>query len=83
MTANNPETPFESSQTKNDNNENIENSSNPSPETSPSTTEIPTFGWSKYAERVNGRFAMIGFAAILLIEAISHSSFLHWAGLIP
>ena len=50
---------------------------------SATTTDIPSFGWSGYAERVNGRFAMIGFLAILLIEIISHSGFLHWAGFIP
>ncbi len=50
---------------------------------SATTTDIPSFGWSGYAERVNGRFAMIGFLAILLIELISHSGFLHWAGFIP
>lgn len=44
------------------------------------TTDSPNFGWSAYAERVNGRFAMIGFSAILLIEAIYHDTFLHWAG---
>ena len=51
--------------------------------TSATTTDIPSFGWSQYAERVNGRFAMIGFTAILIIETLSHSGFLHWAGLIP
>ena len=45
--------------------------------------DIPEFGWSSYAERINGRFAMIGFTSILLIEAISQTSFLHWAGIIP
>jgi len=50
---------------------------------SATTTDIPEFGWSGYAERINGRFAMIGFIAILLIELISHSGFLHWAGFIP
>jgi hypothetical protein len=44
---------------------------------------VPAFGWSAYAERVNGRFAMVGFAAVLLIEALSHDTFLHWAGLVP
>ena len=53
------------------------------PSTSATTTDIPSFGWSEYAERVNGRFAMIGFSAILIIESISHSGFLHWAGLVP
>ncbi|HCA61102.1 MAG TPA: high light inducible protein, partial [Synechococcales bacterium UBA8647] len=38
-------------------------------------------GWSGYAERINGRFAMVGFVAILLIEAFSGTTFLHWAGL--
>jgi hypothetical protein len=47
------------------------------------TAEAPAFGWSAYAERVNGRFAMLGFAAVLLIEALSHDTFLHWAGLVP
>lgn len=45
--------------------------------------EDPSFGWSAYAERINGRFAMLGFAAVLLIEAISGDTFLHWAGLVP
>ncbi len=48
--------------------------------TSATTNDHPAFGWSAYAERVNGRFAMIGFVAVLLIEAIHHNSFLHWAG---
>ena len=47
---------------------------------SATTTDIPSFGWSSYAERINGRFAMIGFIAILLIELLSQESFLHWAG---
>lgn len=50
---------------------------------SATTQEVPAFGWSAYAERVNGRFAMLGFAAVLLIEALSHDTFLHWAGLVP
>jgi len=40
------------------------------------------FGWSGYSEITNGRFAMLGFLAIILIELISHKSFLHWAGII-
>ncbi len=51
-------------------------------DTSATTGDVPAFGWSAYAERVNGRFAMIGFTAILLIEALSHTTFLHWAGLV-
>ncbi|MCP9917348.1 chlorophyll a/b-binding protein [Cyanobium sp. ATX 6F1] len=53
------------------------------PATSATTGDVPAFGWSAYAERVNGRFAMVGFAAVLLIEALSHQSFLSWAGLVP
>ena len=49
---------------------------------SATTTDIPEFGWSGYAERINGRFAMIGLVAVLLIEAISKISFLEWAGII-
>jgi hypothetical protein len=51
--------------------------------TTPTTGVAPAFGWSTYAERVNGRFAMLGFAAVLLIEALSRDTFLHWAGLVP
>ena len=54
-----------------------------SPATSATTPDVPAFGWSAYAERVNGRFAMVGFVAVLLVEAVSGESFLHWAGLMP
>ena len=40
------------------------------------------FGWSGYSEITNGRFAMIGFLAIILIELFSQQSFLKWAGII-
>ena len=39
------------------------------------------FGWSSYSEITNGRFAMLGFLAIILIELISQKSFLNWAGI--
>tara|TARA_Y100001968_G_C19364845_1_gene721925 strand:+ start:282 stop:533 length:252 start_codon:yes stop_codon:yes gene_type:complete len=51
--------------------------------TSATTNDFPAFGWSAYAERINGRFAMIGFIAILSVELLSHDSFLHWAGFLP
>jgi hypothetical protein len=54
-----------------------------SPATSATTDEVPAFGWSGYAERVNGRFAMVGFFAVLLIEALSGETFLRWSGLVP
>ena len=49
---------------------------------SATTNDIPEFGWSGYAERINGRFAMIGLTAVLLVEVVSKISFLEWAGII-
>jgi len=40
------------------------------------------FGWSSYSEKTNGRFAMIGFLAIILIELFTQQSFLKWAGIL-
>ena len=40
------------------------------------------FGWSSYSEITNGRFAMIGFITIILIELFSQQSFLRWAGIL-
>ncbi len=40
------------------------------------------FGWSSYSEITNGRFAMIGFLAIILVEFFSKQSFLKWAGIL-
>ena len=40
------------------------------------------FGWSSYSEKTNGRFAMIGFLSIILIELFSNQSFLKWAGIL-
>ena len=40
------------------------------------------FGWSNYSEITNGRFAMLGFLAIILIELFSKQSFLKWAGIL-
>ena len=50
--------------------------------TSATTNDVPAFGWSGYAERVNGRFAMVGFVAVLVVEAISGDTFLRWAGFV-
>ena len=44
--------------------------------------DLYKFGWSNYSEITNGRFAMIGFLSIILIELFSKHSFLHWAGII-
>ena len=43
--------------------------------------DIYKFGWSNYSEITNGRFAMLGFLAIILIELISQKPFLNWAGI--
>ena len=40
------------------------------------------FGWSGYSEITNGRFAMIGFLAVILIELLSKESFLKWSGIL-
>lgn len=41
----------------------------------------PAFGWTFYAETINGRFAMIGFVALVAIELLTHQSFFAWLGL--
>lgn len=41
----------------------------------------PAFGWTRYAEIINGRFAMVGFVALLLLELFTHQDFFSWAGL--
>ena len=38
------------------------------------------FGWNRYSEITNGRFAMIGLLSILIIEILSKKSFFAWAG---
>ena len=40
------------------------------------------FGWSNYSEKTNGRFAMLGFLAVILIELLSKQSFFKWAGIL-
>ena len=51
-------------------------------EKSKDTVDQYKFGWSTYSEITNGRFAMIGFLAIILIELFSQQSFLKWAGIL-
>ena len=45
-------------------------------------SDMYKFGWSSYSEITNGRFAMIGFLAIIIIELFSQQSFLRWAGIL-
>ena len=50
------------------------------PDVSPASKQ-PSFGWNEYAEKLNGRFAMIGFLALLLMELITRQDFFSWIGL--
>ncbi|CCI29452.1 hypothetical protein [Microcystis aeruginosa] len=43
--------------------------------------ENPKFGFNDYAERLNGRAAMIGFVITLLIEYLTGQGLLSWLGL--
>ncbi|NEQ46843.1 MAG: chlorophyll A-B-binding protein [Leptolyngbya sp. SIOISBB] len=43
-------------------------------------TSAPSFGWNAYAERINGRFAMVGFVALLVLELITRQDFFTWLG---
>lgn len=63
----------------------------PSPETNPpaatsptantpDTVDTPGFGWTSYAERMNGRFAMVGFVALLVLEGVTRQDFFTWLG---
>ena len=52
----------------------------PQPSTTPRLEE-PKFGFNEYAERLNGRAAMIGFALTLLIEYVTGQGLLSWLGL--
>lgn len=45
------------------------------------SSDAPGFGWSRYAEQVNGRFAMIGFVALLALEVFTQQDFFSWLGL--
>ena len=45
------------------------------------SSDAPSFGWNLYAERTNGRFAMIGFVALLLLELFTRQDFWTWIGL--
>lgn len=42
---------------------------------------LPAFGWTAYAERLNGRFAMVGFVALLVLELFTGQDFWNWLGL--
>lgn len=44
------------------------------------TEEQPAFGWTRYAELINGRFAMIGFVALLILQFVTRQDFFTWLG---
>ncbi|MEL6470650.1 MAG: chlorophyll a/b-binding protein [Cyanobacteria bacterium J06623_4] len=46
-----------------------------------SDSSTPGFGWTQYAEVLNGRFAMVGFVALLITELIARQDFFSWLGL--
>ncbi len=41
----------------------------------------PAFGWTAYAEQLNGRFAMLGFVFLILLEVFTRQDLLTWLGL--
>ena len=52
----------------------------PHPSTTPNFQD-PKLGFNRYAERLNGRAAMIGFLATLAIEYFTGLGLLSWLGL--
>ncbi len=52
----------------------------PQPTTTPRLEE-PKFGFNEYAERLNGRAAMIGFLMMVVIEYFTNQGVLVWLGL--
>jgi Chlorophyll A-B binding protein len=52
----------------------------PAAETPKNPTD-PAFGWTIYAEQVNGRFAMMGFVVLLAIELFTKQDIITWLGL--
>lgn len=52
----------------------------PQPTTTPRLEE-PRFGFTEYAERLNGRAAMIGFMLMVIIEYVTGQGVLAWLGL--
>jgi Chlorophyll A-B binding protein len=53
----------------------------PEDKSHPAKSEDPAFGWTSYAEKINGRFAMIGLVSLLILEILTHQDFLTWLGL--
>jgi Chlorophyll A-B binding protein len=47
----------------------------------PIDPDAPKLGWNDYAERLNGRFAMMGLVTLLAIEFVTRQDFFTWLGL--
>lgn len=41
----------------------------------------PKFGFTPYAEKLNGRLAMIGFVALVVVEVLTGKGLLGWLNL--
>lgn len=52
----------------------------PEPTVSP-TIERPKSGFNDYAERLNGRAAMLGFVALVVFELVTGQAIVTWLGL--
>jgi Chlorophyll A-B binding protein len=57
------------------------NKENPTQQPSEMATDDPAFGWTAYAEQINGRFAMAGFAILLVLEFFTKQDIITWLGL--
>ncbi|MBD1911699.1 MULTISPECIES: hypothetical protein [unclassified Leptolyngbya] len=55
--------------------------STPQPTVTP-TLDVPKFGFNDYAERLNGRAAMVGFVITLIIEYVTGQGLMSWLGLL-
>jgi hypothetical protein len=56
----------------------------PQPRPQPSVVpqfQEPRYGFNRYAERLNGRAAMVGFVIAILVEYITGKGVLAWLGL--
>jgi hypothetical protein len=57
------------------------NKETPTPQPAETASNDPAFGWTTYAEQINGRFAMVGFAILLVIEFFTKQDIITWLGL--
>jgi hypothetical protein len=57
------------------------NKENPTSQPAEAAPNDPAFGWTAYAEQINGRFAMVGFAILLVLEFFTKQDIITWLGL--